>query len=206
MIIIDNIDQGTEEWFQEKLGIPSASNFNKILSATGKPSTQAKGYLYQLAAERITGERAESYKNEIMEEGNIREAESRSMYELTYSVEVEEVGVIYPDENKRFLCSPDGLINREYGLEMKNVLPKTQVKYLINNKVPNEYYVQVQGSMLVTGYDRWDFFSYSPGLPLMIIEERRDNNFCNLLKDKLEKFCDELEEVVEKIKERKINE
>ena len=38
MIILDH-EQGTEEWFAARLGKPSASNFSKLITATGKPSS-----------------------------------------------------------------------------------------------------------------------------------------------------------------------
>ena len=62
-IIIDNIQQGSDDWFKEKLGKPSASNASKILTNNGTPSTQRTSYLYELVAERITGKREENYKN-----------------------------------------------------------------------------------------------------------------------------------------------
>ena len=52
MIILDH-EQGTEEWFAARLGKPSASNFGKLITATGKPSTSADGYINQLIAERL---------------------------------------------------------------------------------------------------------------------------------------------------------
>jgi len=36
MIILDH-EQGTEEWFAARLGKPSASNFAKLITQTGKP-------------------------------------------------------------------------------------------------------------------------------------------------------------------------
>jgi len=157
-IIIDSFEQGSESWFQEKLGKPSASNASKIITNQGKPSKQASEYLYQLAAEKITGQREESYKSLNMEIGSEREEESRSFYEMLKDVKVEQVAVIYKDEKKEFLCSPDGIIDSKRGLEMKNVLPKTQIKYLLENKMPSEYFSQVQSSLYVTGFEYWDFF------------------------------------------------
>src|SRR4030042_4915268 len=127
-MIIVNCEQNTDVWFSEKIGKPSASNCSKILTNEGKPSKQREGYLYELVAERITNQRAEDYKNGIMLVGQEREDESRNMFNLIYNVEIEKVGVIYKDDKKQFLCSPDGILIGQYGLELKNPLPKTQVK------------------------------------------------------------------------------
>jgi len=201
-IIIDSIEQGSDLWFEEKLAKPSASNASKIITNDGKPSKQQMGYMYQLVAEAITGQREETYKNANMIMGNEREEESRQLYEIIHSVKVEQAGVIYKDDKKEFLCSPDGIINNEYGLELKNVLPKTQVKYLLDNKLPSEYFSQVQFSLYVSGFKFWDFLSYSPGLKPLIIRVERDKEFLKLLEIELKLFCEKLTETIEKLKEK----
>ena len=200
MIIVD-IKQGSEEWIKEKLGKPSASNISKILTNAGKPSKQREGYLYELVAERLTGRREESYKNANMEMGNEREEESRSMFELLQDASIEQVGVVYKDEKKEFLCSPDGIVPKQkYGLELKNVLPKTQVKYLLNGKLPSEYFGQCQSSLYVTGFDYWMFMSFCPGLKPLIIMVEPDKEYINALKVELEIFTEELNKITDKLR------
>ena len=199
MIIVD-CEQNSEQWWQEKLGKPSASNASKIITLDGKPSKQRMGYLYELAAEIITGKQTEEYQNENMAMGKEREEESRAFYELLYGVKVKQVGVIYKDEAKQILCSPDGIIKKRYGLEMKNVLPKTQVKYLLDNVVPAEYISQIQFSLYITGFKFWDFFSYCPAFKPLIVRVKRDKKFLELLEAELKKFCVELTEIIKKIK------
>jgi hypothetical protein len=46
------------------------SNFGKLITPTGKPSTSADGYINELIAQRITGELPEFYTNSAMERGN----------------------------------------------------------------------------------------------------------------------------------------
>ena len=200
MIVVDNIEQGTPEWFAEKLGKPSASNMNKIISGKGAVSKQREAYLYELAAERITGKAEEGYKSKAMEVGNEREQQSRSYYEFIHGVEVEQVGLVYKDENRKYLCSPDGLITRQRGLELKNPLPKTHVAYLLAGKLPTTYFVQVQASLFICEMDRWDFMSFCPGLKPLIIKVGRDSVFMSKLKVALDDFVEELEEVTERIR------
>lgn len=195
------MEQGSEEWFKEKLGKPSASIANQIITSQGKPSKQREGYLYTLAAERVSGQRAESYKNENIQIGNDREQESRDLYALVTGEEIKTVGVIYKDEEKKFLCSPDGIVEKlNIGLELKNVLPKTQVKYLLSGKVPTDYIVQIQFSLYITGFERWDFCSYAPGLKPLIVPVARDEALISAIHSELDLFCFELDKITEKIR------
>ena len=199
MIIID-CPQGEEQWFKEKLGKPSASNASKIITNEGKQSNQRTGYLYELAAERITGKTTKGYKDKNMEIGTERENESRAFYELLYDLDVSVVGLVYKDENRAICASPDGLIADSHGLEMKNPLPKTQIKYLLEGKLPSEYFSQVQFSLYVTGLKYWDFLSYVPDMPHFLIRVERDDKFLIALEFELNLFCLELEVITKKIR------
>jgi hypothetical protein len=53
---------------------------------------------------------------------------------------------------------------------------------------------------LVTAFDFWDFQSYAPQLPEVLIRFDRDEPFIAKLASALDQFCAELDEVVEKIK------
>lgn len=204
-MIIEKCVQGDDSWWACKLGVPSASNINKITTTTGKKSTQRDDYMNTLVAERITGKRDETgFKSSAMEVGNEREEESRKMYSLVTDADIEQVGVIYKNEDKKFLCSPDGIAHAkgsvfDYGLELKNVLPKTQIKRLRANKQPTEYIMQIQFSLYVTGFKRWDFCSYSPGLRPLIISVERDEKLILIIETEIKKFCEELETLVKEL-------
>lgn len=192
-------EQRTPEWFAARKGIPTASNFDRIITTEGKPSKQRQKYLYELAGERLGGIVDESYQSFAMLQGIEREGEARSLYELLYA-SVEEVGFCVSDCGL-FGCSPDGLINENGGIEIKCPLIHTHVEYLLNSKdeVPNDYFQQVQGCLFVTGRQWWDFVSYFPGLPPIIVREEPNDVFQRLLKKELELFCEELNETVNKI-------
>lgn len=200
MIAVE-LEQGTEAWFTEKLGKPSASNFCKIITNSGKPSKQSVGYMYELAAERITGQKANGYTNGFMEEGHAREQESRDLLSMMIGAEIKTTWVVYKDDSKKVLCSPDGLVvGRDEGAELKNPLPKTQVKYLLEENLPEEYFAQVQGSLYITGFKVWHFLSYSPCMKPLHIQVKRDEKFISALHEELEKFCAELDTITEKIR------
>jgi YqaJ viral recombinase family. len=81
MKILD-IDQQSPAWFAARAGVPSASCFDKVLTTTGKLSTQVEKYGFQLAGEKIIGTKEESYQNEAMKRGVELEPEARLCYEL----------------------------------------------------------------------------------------------------------------------------
>jgi len=202
MIIISDIKQGSDAWFVEKAGKPSASNADKIITTTGKPSSQSEGYINQLVAEQLMGRIEEGYRSSAMLAGSEREEESLAFYELITGSKVQRIGMVYKNEQKNCLCSPDGLIDLKKGLELKNPLPKTQVKYLRKGKLPTEYFTQVQFSMWICDFSEWDFLSYVPCLPELFITVKRDDDFISKLETEMIKFLRELKEVYEKLKEK----
>ena len=196
MRIIDVV-QGTPEWFAARCGIPTASNFDKIVTSKGEPSKQRTKYLYQLAGESITGIPEETYQNAAMQRGIEMEAEARNLYSMTTGEELKEVGFCV---SKGCGASPDGLVGEKGGLEIKCPNLTTHVGYLLENTLPTDYFQQVQGNLLVTGRDWWDFQSYYPGIKPLIIRVYPDKNFIGLLENELRKFCLDLNVVIKKIK------
>lgn len=199
MITLD-VQQGTQEWQDARAGIPTASNFSKILTSTGKPSTQREKYLYTLAAERIIGKSMESYKNASMERGQELEAEARALFEIVKDVTVETVGICFKDDSMTIGGSPDGLVGEDEGLEIKCPESHTHVGYLLAGVLPTEYFQQVQGNLFVTGRKRWWFMSYYPGLKPLIVPVERDEKFIDILDAELIKFNAELAQITERIR------
>ena len=192
--------QGGEAWFAERVGRPSASRFGEIITTQGKPSKSAEKYLYELAGERIIGEKTESYQNAAMQRGLALEPEAREFYEFARDVDVEQVGVCYPDEQKRYGASPDGLVGEDGLLEIKAPSLPVAVEYLMAGKCPTKYICQVQGQLLVTGRAWCDFVSYFPGLTPLVVRVERDDKLIAALKVALDEFCDKLDAVTEKLR------
>jgi len=199
-IIIDSYSQGSPEWFEAKLGNPGASSISKIITTKGEKSKQAKDYMYQLAGELISGRYEETYQSIHMERGLERELEARVLFEILNNVTVREVAVVYKDEQKKFHVSPDGLIGDNAGIEIKAPMAKTQVKYLLDEKLPTEYFSQVQMSLYVCEREYWWFFSYVPSMSPLTIRVERDEKFISSLANALDSFNAELEKTVEKLK------
>ena len=201
MEIIDCI-QGSDFWLKARAGIPTSSNFDRIITTKGEPSKQRQKYLYQLVGELLTGVVENGYQNEVMQRGKELEAEARAAYEFITDNEVKQVGFCM-NEGQSYGNSPDGLIGEDGGLEIKCPTLSVAVEYLDKGVLPTAYWQQVQGSLLVTGRKWWDFVSYYPGLPLFIVRVERDEKFIEKLHDELTVFCVELDELTARIKGKK---
>ena len=179
---INNHKQGSDEWLQSRLGKPTASNFGKLITPTGKPSTSADGYINELIAQRITGELPEFYTNSAMERGNELEPAAKALYEFTYGVEVVEAGLCLHD-TLDCGASPDGLVGDDGGLEIKCPLPHNHIAYLRSGDVTTKYIPQIQGCLWITGREWWDFMSYHPAMEDLIVRVYRDEAYIKKLAD-----------------------
>ena len=190
-------EQRSPEWFAARLGVPSASQFGKIITPTGKRSTQADGYLNRLVAEILTGKSDQQEPNDAMLRGTELEPEARAYYELIGGT-VEEVGFCLHDDG--FGCSPDGLVGDTGLLEIKCPLPHTHVEYLREGVLPGLYVPQVQGQLLVTGRVWCDFLSYHPDMRPLLIRVERDEKFIQALHDALLEMVGEIKKCVQQLR------
>jgi len=200
-MIISPYPQRSKEWFQERLALPTASEFKKIVTTKGKPSESAPKYLYELVGEYQTKRPAERFVSHKMKKAAEREPQAREMYSLVTGNEVQEVGICYKDEQKRFGASPDGLVDPDGGFETKDAEPHIQVMRVIEKWNGMEYWTQCQGGMLVCNRKWWDLQSYCEGMEPIIIRFWRNEEFIKKLEEELIKFCDELYRLIRKIKE-----
>lgn len=203
MIVVD-CEQGTDEWWQARLGMPTASEFDKILTpAKLEPSRSATLYMDKLIGEWIRGKPDETFQSEWMKRGHEVEDEARQYYAFMYDCEPEQVGFCKTDDGSCG-CSPDALIGDDGGLEIKCVSPGVQIGYWRDGRLPLAYKLQVIGSLYVTGREYWDFLSYHPDIkPLRIRTERKDvKKHLEALDAALTKFCAQLIDEREKVKQK----
>lgn len=191
MIVYEQLRQGSSEWARARMGIPTASSFDKILTPTGKPSKQAEGYRRHLIAEMVLGLPIDAPKTSWMERGTEMEGEAVCFYEFEREVAVQTVGFI-TDDLGRYGCSPDRLIGETGLLEIKCPSPAVHVGYMLWDHVDADYRVQLQGQLLVAERDWTDICSYHPAMPPVIVRVGRDEEYIGKLRDALNQFCDEL--------------
>jgi putative phage-type endonuclease len=204
MQIIKNINQGTDEWHELRLGKVTASRLSDVISKGrgNAPSKTRASYMLQLAAERLTGEKEDSFSNKYMEWGNECEPQARSMYEFDSGNEVEEVAFVIHSDS--FGVSPDGLIGDNGILEIKCPKTTTQIERYLKGKFPTEYKAQVQGQLLATNREWCDFVSFDPRISgeaqYFCIRVERDEEYISELFGKINDFVNELDEMMEKLK------
>jgi hypothetical protein len=99
MPIFHDVAQYSDDYDRLKIGIPTTSNFHKIITPQGKPSKQWRAYACVLIAERILQQRIEFYNSPAMERGLILEAEAADWYEFDHDVTVQRIGFITDDEH-----------------------------------------------------------------------------------------------------------
>ena len=197
MIILTD-EQGSPEWLASRLGRPSASNFGRLVTGSGKPSSSAESYINEMIAERLTGRSKPFYTNEHMERGNALEPEAREAYEFITDFEVVETGFILHD-SEEFGCSPDGLVAEQGGLEIKCPSDSVHVSYLRAGKVPSKYYQQVQGCLWITGREWWDFMSYHPEMPHLLVRSHRNEKYIEAMAEQVEKAVKTIVEETERL-------
>ena len=197
MIILDH-EQGSPAWHDSRLGRPSASMFNKLITSTGKPSTSAGKYIDELVDERLNGVRAPVYVNEHMERGTRLEPEAREYYSFITEQQVTEYGFIL-DDSEEFGCSPDGICGKG-GIEIKCPADSTIIGYHRNNKsFITKYKQQIMGCMMITGAEWWDLMAYSETIPHLIIRVERDEEYIEKLAAEIDKAVKIIVDETEKL-------
>lgn len=213
-VVVFDCEQGSEDWFGLRIGLPTASNFSDVL-AQGKDGGESIGrqkYMDRLAGERLTGRPDEDvYRSFAMDRGNAMEPRAREWYERNHFEAVTPVGFV-----KRTVttslgyvfsagCSPDSLINDDRILEIKTMAPRLLVAAARSNggaSLPTPHRAQIQGNLWVTGrraceltffYDEWKS-------PFKFTIERDEDFIQKRLVPEIEAFCWELDKLVEQVK------
>lgn len=187
-------EQGSDLWWEAKRGVPSASNFDRILTAkTMKPSAQQEDYIAELIGDLVCQTpnyfttQGRPVNTHAMQNGAALEPQARRYYEMEREVEVRQVGFCVSDCG-RYGFSPDGLVGDDGGLELKAPMAKTQARYLMNGGLPDEYKLQCHGPLAIEPKLKfWDFLSYAPGLPPLLVRVEPDG-FTTALRAALDAF------------------
>jgi len=198
-ILYRDVAQYSERHDRLKLGIPTSSNFHKIITPQGKPSKQWREYACVLIAERILQRKIEFYRSPAMGWGLIVEAEAADWYEFDQDVTVERIGFI-TDDDHAIGCSPDRLVGNEGLLEIKAPLPQTQVEYWISGEVNERFRPQLQGQLYISQRSWVDIVCWHDVLPKVVMRVEPDEKFINALDRELQIFNFFIERVMEKIR------
>jgi putative phage-type endonuclease len=190
--------QGSEAWFAARAGHCTASRFADVLAQVkAGEAAGRRNYRWQLVTERLTGIPADSYTNAAMQWGTEQEPFAREAYEIETGDTVEQVGFIKHPSIPFVGASPDGLIGKTRGVEIK--CPHQSVVHVQTwaGGMPSEHVAQVQGGMWVLGLEEWQFISFDPRMPgkLRLYTEivKRDDDYIARLEAEVVRFLDEVE-------------
>jgi hypothetical protein len=176
--IID-CEQGTDEWIAARLGIPTASEFHRIITAVkGDLSKSARKYAAGLVAETLLGKPLEKPPGSlwVMERGKLLEPLAIQQYGFVNDCEVRRVGLVTTDDG-RVGGSPDGLIvGTRGGLEVKCTLDENHMSIFADGP-GDDYKQQVQGNLGICELEWWDLYAYHPELPPVTIRTHRDEPY-----------------------------
>lgn len=210
MSIEHYVEQGTAEWFALRIGIPTASEFVRVVQpSTGQLSRnkaktglseKAHAYAVYLVTEMLLNRPLETIEGvHWMERGKELEPAAAKLYEFSEGVKTRKVGFVTTDD-KRMGASPDRLIvGTKGGIELKCPAPHTHVGYLLDG-FGEDYVPQVQGQILVCELDYVDRYSYHPEMPPAKVRTYRDEIYCNSMAAALREFCDIKDAMFQKAK------
>lgn len=190
-MIIHDVIQGSQGWLSARLGIPTSSEFQKIITAAkGDLSKQARKYAHQLVAETLLGEPLDSGigNMEWILRGKLLEPQAVQQYEFTTDTETRAVGFITTDCG-RLGSSPDRLIGQRAGLEIKCTAPATHMGFLIDGP-GDDYRPQVQGQLAIAELEWVDLYGFHPALPPVQIRTYRDEGYITKMRAALTEFLD----------------
>ena len=129
---------------------------------------RTRQHVWELAAQRITRYVEPHYISDDMMRGFEDEVRARDLYSERYAPAVE--AGFYTNDEWGFTIgySPDGVVGDDGLIECKSRRQKYQVQTIAEDAVPDEYMLQIQTGLMVTGRKWLDFISYSGGLPMFV--------------------------------------
>jgi hypothetical protein len=192
------VEQGTDAWFQLKLGKVSASRVADILTKTKTgPSASRQNYLIELALQRVTGVFEQGFTTQAMQDGIDRESQARIAYEVKTNEFVDQVAFIDHPTIEGFGCSPDGLVNVKGLCEIKCRGNAGHWEVIKSGEIPKKYWIQQQAQLSCTGREWNDYVGYNPNFPersqLFIKRVYRDETFILEMEEQVKQFLNEVE-------------
>lgn len=203
MKIVSDIEQGSQEWLDVRLGIVTCSELEPLLVNGKGPAGFGVGamtYMDRLIGERITGAEAEAWRgNGSSARGHALEPVVRDLYCLRTGIEpdqITQVGIIL---NHGIGYSPDGMIGDSGLIEVKTKIPEKLVSVIIEGKIPAEHVAQCQAGLWVSEREWIDFLGYWPGMPLCLVRAYRDEAMITKIAERITAFYELLNKRMERV-------
>lgn len=197
-----NVPQREQEWYNLRLGIPTASNFHKLITpATLKPSAQRTKYRNQLLCEWITGVPMDDFTSKSMEAGIENEDRARNAYETLVDVETKAPG-FFTTYDGMAGASPDALIDPDTDVEIKCRELHTQIGWALMRDEADErleHRIQCQGRLMIEEREWSHLWNYNDRLVIPVLKFPRDEKVIGAIDAALRQFIDELLTAREKL-------
>lgn len=193
-MIIHDVEQNSPEWYRLRAGMPTASNFSKVVTSDGTPSKSIEQYALTLAAGLYAGEDVDQWGgNKWTDRGHDLEAVAVSWYEFDRDVETKKVGFI-TDDDGLFGCSPDRLVGGNGLLEVKCLKAENHIKMMgfVNDKkvMPSPYVAQCQGQMMIAERSWCDLLFFHDVLPPFVVRGYMDMDYSSAIREGISKLIE----------------
>lgn len=157
---MEQVEQRSEEWKNQRHGKFTASEIIKLLGVRGLGET-GKTYAIEKAIEQLYGEMEENFISYDMERGIETEPLAFAKFKELKGLEFLEVSnCSFFKFNDHAGASPDGLVSDNAVLEIKCPKSTTFFKLVATNEIDAKYYAQMQMQMMCTGREKAYFFNY----------------------------------------------
>lgn len=142
------IVQRSDEWYQTRQSIVTASDFAQALN-NGKFGNQKQFII------KKSGYEQEVFNSNLppLKWGCMFEPVANKIYMSRYNVNIHEFGLIKHPNISFFGASPDGITDNGIMVEIK-----CPFKRKINGEIPIQYYYQIQGQLDVCDLEECDYF------------------------------------------------
>ena len=192
MEIITEIPQGSDDWFQLRIGSIGGSS---ISSAVAKGEGKVRlGLMYDMVGEMLSGQKKESYKSKPMEDGLTFEDDARTLYSFMTDSGVHQIAMFRDGQHKHY--SPDGCVGDDGLIEIKTVIPSTFVEFKATGTIPTDYKRQMHWGLHISGRKWCDYVIYSPAIKeisaIEITRIWRDPKEIYVLNDGADMFIEEM--------------
>lgn len=190
--------QGSAQWMDFRTGKITASRMGEVMAVLKKGGEGAdrRNYRIELVTERITERANQHYVSRDMERGIELEPNARSAYEMAQDILVDRAGFVLHPTMDYLGASPDGLVGKDGGMEIKCPRDTTAVRWIQEGIVPLEHRPQMYTNMLCCEREWWDFCSFSPYLKPFIVRLQRDEAEIRKIEEEAEQFNREVEDGV----------
>lgn len=198
--IYKDIAQGSDEWFELRRGLLTASKMNQILTPSKlmfSDGANCKAHAFEIAAQRVSGFVEPEYMSNDMFRGKVDEPIARELYRKNFAPVEEVTFAVNDNHGFKVGYSPDGVVSDKGGIEIKSRKQSLHIRTMLDNAIPREHVLQCQTAMFVMGWEWIDYISYCAGLPLWVIRVTPDEAAQTAIYHAAKAFEEQVNNIVE---------